>query len=223
LRRHVLAGIALLLAAPAAASTPASFRALDRASAAACIRASGLADAEVGPPIRFSDRMLMDARSVTGRARQPHMTGARLTMLCLYNRRTRVAEAVEQPASTPATTALRDRWWRVEDIQGRGVVDRSEITLYLGSDGRIAGRSGCNNYSARYSLDGDRLRIFPPLIGTRMACAPALMAQEQRFQTLLERAARVEIDPSGALVLVTSGRDRIRARPGGDSGAGGAR
>lgn len=204
--------LALSLAPSAQASTPAADAAVERASAAACIRESGLREARVGPVTRFSDRMLIDIRTVTGRWPQPHMNNVEATMLCAYHRRTRRAEAVEL-VTAPAIAEVRESWWRAEDIGGRGVLDRSDVTLFLGQDGRIGGRSGCNNYSARYQLEGDRLRIFPPLIGTRMACPPALMEQERRYQDLLTRVVRIEQDRTGALVLVTSGQERIRFMP----------
>ena len=83
--------IAVLLAAPAAgwASTPQSYAALDRASAAACLATADLVGGRVGPPMRFSDRTRMDARLVTGTWRPAHMNGAEARLLCLYDRRTR--------------------------------------------------------------------------------------------------------------------------------------
>lgn len=209
------ATVSFAVSSAALASTPASETVADRASATACIMASGLADAQVGAVARFSDRTAMDARTVTGRGQQAHMQGMQTTMLCLYNRRTRRVESVEMAvASTmPVKTDIREIWWRAEDIGGRGLIDRSEITLFLGQGGKVGGRSGCNNYSARYQIEGERLRVFPPIIGTRMACAPAVMEQERRYQALLERTAQFEFDTSGALVLITAGLDRLRFMP----------
>lgn len=87
----------VIAAAPVAAhaSTAAADAAVDKASSAACLKAAGLKNASVGPATRFSDAVLMDARTVTGTWPQPHMKGAKATMLCLYNRRERTAEAQE--------------------------------------------------------------------------------------------------------------------------------
>ena len=71
----------------------------------------------------------------------------------------------------------------------------------IGSDGKIGGKSGCNGYSASYQITDDKLKITSPLIGTRMACAPALMNQEQNFQKLIETAVSFTISPEGALIL----------------------
>jgi heat shock protein HslJ len=211
-----LAGALAATSAVAAwASTPAAWDALDRRSTAACLQAAGLLNARVGPPTRFSDRIGVEVRTVTGTWPQPHMRGASASLVCVYDRRTRRAETQEltMASTTPAPTlAVKDVWWRAEDIGGRGVVDRAEVTLLLGSDGKIGGRSGCNQYSANYQLEGDRLRVFPPMIGTRMACPPALMDQEARYRGLLERASRVEVDQTGALSLFLDDGRTLRFR-----------
>jgi len=46
----------------------------------------------------------------------------------------------------------------------------SEITLLFGADGMVSGSTGCNNYSASYTLEGDALTIGPAAV-TRMMCA----------------------------------------------------
>jgi hypothetical protein len=95
-RIFLLSGfLAATLATTANASTNRSYAKLDRQTSAACVAASGLRAATVGPAVRFSDSFLMDARIVTGTYPQPHMKGARGTMLCLYNRRTKRAETQE--------------------------------------------------------------------------------------------------------------------------------
>jgi len=202
LRSLILATL-VVIAVPASAATPDSYTALDRRSATACRAASGLRDAKVGPAVRFSDRFLVDARTVTGRWPQPHMKNAAASMLCLYNRRTQRAETQEAATSGPATAAIKDIWWRAEDIGGRGIVDRSEVTLYLGSDGKVGGRSGCNNYSVNYRVEGASLKLYPPMIGTRMMCPPAVMEQEARYRTLLESATGLTVSADGALVIDT--------------------
>ena len=82
------------------ASGPTEWSQLDRDAAAACLKAAGMADATVSPATaRFSDTFGIDARMVTGRYPQSHMNGAHGTMLCLYDRRTRHAEASDAGAA----------------------------------------------------------------------------------------------------------------------------
>ena len=100
--------------------------------------------------------------------------------------------------------------WVVEDINGGGIIDRSRVTLNFGEDGRIHGRSSCNNYMGQYQLSGEGLSIGP-LAGTRMACPPSLMEQEQRVLKNLEAVQRFEFDQTGALLL-HSAEGTLKAR-----------
>lgn len=194
-------GFALTPISPSFASTPESWAKLDTASQAACIKASGLTSATAGPPTRYSDKLLIDARIIDGIWPQPHMKDAKASMLCLYNRKTKKVEVQELATPPKPAPALKDVWWQAEDIGGKGVIDRSDVTLMLGSDGKIGGKSGCNGYSTSYQNADDKLKITSPLIGTRMACAPALMNQEQIFQKLIETTVSYSISPEGALIL----------------------
>lgn len=92
MKARLLAG--LLLAAPAAASSPAAWAAHDKAAAAACITASGLKAARASKPVLLSDSV-GTAILISGIYPQKFMRNARGTMLCIYDRRTRKAEAVE--------------------------------------------------------------------------------------------------------------------------------
>jgi heat shock protein HslJ len=201
-----IAAAVAITAAPTLAATPDSYAQLDKASEAACLKAANLGSAIIGPPIRYSDRSGIDARVVTGTWPQPQMKGAKAKMLCLYNRKTKRVEVQElaEPI-VKAALLVKDVWWRAEDIGGRGIIDNSEVTLMLGSDGKVGGKSGCNGYSANYQLSGDALKVFPPMIGTRMMCAPALMNQEQAYRSLIETAQSVSVTAEGALVITSAG------------------
>lgn len=193
----ILSGLA---ASSAPASSPAAWAALDKASAAACIKAAGFRGAKVGPAIRYSDRLLIDARVVTGGKR---------TMLCLYhrtNKRVEVQEMTSIPPSNPAPNLpVKDVSWVGEHVNGQPTVHNSLVTLRFGSDGKLTGKSGCNNYSVNYSLSGKQLKVYPPMIGTRMMCPPEIMAQEARFQEILGKADAIEIDGDGRLVIWAPG------------------
>ncbi len=189
------------MAAPAFSATPEAWAKVDAASSAACVKAASLVGAIAGPPIRYSDKVLIDARVVEGSWPQPHMKGAKAKMLCLYNRKTKRVEVQELATAPVPVSSVKDVWWRAEDIGGKGIVDRSEVTLMLGSDGKVGGKSGCNGYSANYQLTGDAIKVYAPMIGTRMACAPALMTQEQAFQKLIETAVSLTLTPQGLLIV----------------------
>jgi len=92
-RRAILA--ALLVATPATASTEAAWKASIRNGRAACIAAAHLLRPTLSSPVGFSDRTGYDAILVRGTYPQKFMKRAQGTMLCLYDRRTHRAEAVE--------------------------------------------------------------------------------------------------------------------------------
>ena len=205
------AAAAMLLVAPAAAATPEAWMKVDKASEAACLKAANLGGATAGPPVRYSDRTGVDARVVVGTWPQPHMKGAKAKMLCLYNRKSKRVEVQELSEPVVASAiVVKDIWWRAEDVGGRGIVDNSEVTLMFGSDGKIGGKSGCNGYSANYQITGAALKVFPPMIGTRMMCPPALMTQEREYRTLIEQAQSFAISPEGALIVTSAGGATIR-------------
>lgn len=195
---------------PTYATTPDNNAKLDNLSQTACIKSSGLISATASSPIRFSDKLLVEARVIEGVWPQAHMNGAQARMLCLYNRKTKQVEVQEWPTQPTPAPALKDVWWQAEDIDGKGNIDRSEVTFMLGSDGKIGGKSGCNGYSASYEISNDRLKVTSPLIGTRMTCAPAIMIQEQHFQKILQTTVAFTISPDGKLILQSADGTAIR-------------
>src|SRR3546814_6121823 len=91
----MIAGLAIA-ALPAVAATPQAYEELDRTSSLACLRASGFRDAAYAPePLRFSDRLGVDARLVTGTYAQSDMKGKQGMVLCLYDRKSKRAEVVD--------------------------------------------------------------------------------------------------------------------------------
>lgn len=105
---------------------------------------------------------------------------------------------------------LRGAVWVVEDLAGAGIIDRSRITIEFLEENRVAGRASCNRYTGSYELRGEGVSIGP-LASTRMACAPALMNQEDRFLDLLNDVNSVRIGQQGQLLLSTPDGKSIKA------------
>lgn len=76
--------------------------------------------------------------------------------------------------------------WLVEDLEGRGVVDRVQSTLAFGERGAAAGNLACNRFTTTYEQSGPGLR-FGQVGSTRRMCPEAVMDQEQRFTAVLGR------------------------------------
>jgi heat shock protein HslJ len=101
--------------------------------------------------------------------------------------------------------------WVAEEIAGTPVGGEQPITLQLGADGRASGRGGCNGYSGPYTLESDALS-FDVLAATKMACAPAIMDQEQRYFDTLGQVERYAVADDGALLLETPEGKAIRLK-----------
>ncbi len=113
--------------------------------------------------------------------------------------------------SDPSAAGLPKGVWRVEDIDQRGFIDYSMITISFTEEGRISGSGGCNPYFAGVDLDRGNLVISPVGSGRR-ACAPALMNQEARFFDALTASASLEVVNNTILYLSDAlGMRRIRA------------
>ncbi|MBB3144040.1 heat shock protein HslJ [Phyllobacterium trifolii] len=96
---------------------------------------------------------------------------------------------------------IRNVTWLAEDIDGRGVIDNAQTTLTINADGSANGSGGCNGFMTSATIAGSNLS-FKPAAATRMMCPPALMDQEQKFFSALERTRSYAIDAdTGKLLL----------------------
>ena len=105
---------------------------------------------------------------------------------------------------------FRGALWVVDDLAGEGIIDRSRVTIEFLEDNRMAGGASCNRYAGSYELRGEGVSVGPVAL-TKMACAPALMNQEDRFLNLLEQVNSVWIGQQGQLLLSTPEGGVIRA------------
>lgn len=101
--------------------------------------------------------------------------------------------------------------WLAEDILGGGVIDRLQTTLEIAPDGIVSGHGGCNRYRGRVSITGESIS-FSPLASTKVACAPAAMAQEQKFHQALEQARRFRINARERKLILRDGSGATVAR-----------
>ena len=107
-------------------------------------------------------------------------------------------EQILPPVETP--NPLLDVLWTVTSIGGEPVLPQTEVTFSIASDHRAGGSGGCNNYFTEARFETPPL-TFGPIAGTRMACDPAVMAQEARFFAALEGTSGYDLN-GDALKLV---------------------
>lgn len=110
----------------------------------------------------------------------------------------------------PPTPALANTDWAIVAI-GLETVSGPQYALRIGP-AEISGRTGCNSFSAPYTMAGDVLTVGAAR-STRMACAPAVMTREQRAFAILAGAVRSSRPDANTLVL-TGEEGAIRLRRG---------
>jgi heat shock protein HslJ len=110
-----------------------------------------------------------------------------------------------------ANGGLAETSWTVIAINGGGTIPGSEPTMAFRPEGVVSGTGGCNQYSAVFHTDHDRIS-FGSLGSTRMRCEGAHATQETAFFDALGRATSWRLAGNGNLEL--SGADRIEGRPG---------
>lgn len=92
-----------------------------------------------------------------------------------------MAACAHEPSSA---TSIVESDWQLVSIGTQAAAptreDRHPSLSFVVAEGVIQGSGGCNRYSATYKLSADSIEIGPPL-RTKMACAPEISQQEDRF------------------------------------------
>lgn len=123
-----------------------------------------------------------------------------------------LGDQVYQGCGGDAQAVLAGAEWVVEDINRGGVIDDVRVTMTFNpAEGMAFGRGGCNSWSGGYSLSGEGIS-FGDAMSTQMACAEAVMNQEQAFHQALGNVTSYAIDETGALVMTGADGARILAR-----------
>jgi heat shock protein HslJ len=132
-----------------------------------------------------------------------------------------VGESVSQEQVATVTEAAPDNplagtAWQATalydaEVGGIGVVlPGTSLTVAFGPGGGVNGSSGCNSYSASYTVDGQSLSITPPG-GTTMICGEpeGIMEQETAFLSALAAAGSFELSGNQLAILDASGQPVI--------------
>ncbi|MFB7506183.1 META domain-containing protein [Streptomyces broussonetiae] len=100
--------------------------------------------------------------------------------------------------------------WRVDSLTVGGTIRHAPATAHLriDADGRAAGNLGCNQFSARATVQGDRITLGD-LRTTRMACAPDRMDFERAFARALTTGTLVARGDDRTLTLTDGDGDLV--------------
>jgi heat shock protein HslJ len=161
-------------------------------------------------PMNLPDGFQQDGMTVEaeGRRRDDVMSVSMVgPMVELLRIRERSGGSASPAPSAPSS--LTGRTWVLEDLSGAGVIDDAQATLDVAQDGRVSGRATCNRFSGSATIAGDAI-TFGPLATTRMACAEALMNQEQNYLAALAQAKQWEVQGSTLFIHVGGGSEPLR-------------
>jgi len=106
-----------------------------------------------------------------------------------------------QPAKEIAPQLLKTEWL-LEDLGGKGVVDRAQATLAFPAENKVAGNATCNRFFGSVEIKGESIK-FGGLGSTRMAClSEAASRQEANYLKALENAETIRLE--GPYLLIQS-------------------
>ena len=120
-----------------------------------------------------------------------------------------VACAPEPDGVAPG--GLADSAWTLTTINGGGVIPDAPPTITFSTDKRVSGSTGCNQYSALFSTDGNKITIGA-LTATEIGCDGERSTQEQVFLKGLDGATTWHVTENGALEI--GGQVTLVAKPG---------
>ncbi len=139
----------------------------------------------------------------------------RITLLLLLASLLVIASACESSKKTSVDgPALTGTQWRLVELNGKAVEKSDDpnrdITMKLDKGtGRIAGYSGCNNFTGSFSSASASRISFSQMAGTRKACMDG-MERETEFLKVFEMADNYSI--SGTTLSLNKARMAPLAR-----------
>jgi heat shock protein HslJ/uncharacterized membrane protein len=103
------------------------------------------------------------------------------------------------PPGPPAPVLDGTRWTPLT-IDNRPLFQMARARISF-DRGNISANVGCNGMGGKYRIERGRL-FADNLVGTMMACPPAVMAQDKAFADLLKAGAEIRMLPGERLELV---------------------
>jgi putative lipoprotein len=99
--------------------------------------------------------------------------------------------------------------WVVESVGGASGGGERRAHIAFATDGKVTGSGGCNRLMGRAQISGEAV-TFGTLATTRMACAPAVMAQERKLLDALAATRSYRITDAMLTLHGASGAELLR-------------
>lgn len=119
-----------------------------------------------------------------------------------------------EPKHITKTTPLTGALWLLEDIDGKGIIDRSRINLRINNRGFINTDTMCGRFAAPYKTEGTQFTIVEALepINQRRCASEALSEQQVKYTDILRDVNHYAYQMDGGLVLFTKDGRTLRFR-----------
>ncbi|MEM1139887.1 MAG: META domain-containing protein [Pseudomonadota bacterium] len=98
--------------------------------------------------------------------------------------------------------------WTAESINGRSVLDNTEITMTIAEDGKMRGTAGCQSYVAKAFLEGSDEIGVGALAISKQGCHGAKLDQQMRFVRAMMLAERYEMNGANTLYVYSEGEGK---------------
>lgn len=98
--------------------------------------------------------------------------------------------------------------WRLQSINGNGLVEGSYISLYF-CWGRIRGYSGCNTYGAEYTVESLGKLRFSEGMFTLLACSKEINDQETSYTAAIRTTELYHLEGDKLILSNASGQPQL--------------
>jgi heat shock protein HslJ len=92
--------------------------------------------------------------------------------------------------------------WRLQDLNGRALLDGVSATLAFPEVGRVSGSGSCNRFTGSVSTDTNLHMQLSQIASTRMSCPGAIAEQESRYLGALQQVHHFEVQGRQLLLYV---------------------
>ncbi|MDD1666964.1 MAG: META domain-containing protein [Methanomicrobiales archaeon] len=143
---------------------------------------------------------------ILGAAARFENTGTQLT---IFDAGTPGSKIVFKPGTetpVPIPSAIMGTWSLTGMTKNNAALTLASgvtTTAVFGSDGKLSGNGGCNQYSGTYVLTGSSAIGVSPLATTRMMCPDPAMSQETSYLGILQNAAKWEYNSASGKLTIT--------------------
>ena len=86
------------------------------------------------------------------------------------------------------------------------IITRTPITAKFGTEGKVSGSAGCNQYSAHYTMLDLAITISPPVMTERDCENSILMQQERAYLNDLSKAVEIRVSESNLNLYDKTGK-----------------